>query len=354
MKISLRKKQAKMLNEVIQHWGDQALIDEATKERLEKSIDVRSFDWKKLAEYSFWISIACIVISIVAVMADEVLVQFVEQFFNSSNLMLCLIFTSVAAALYYWSYRSRITFPHRTYSNEFIVVLGVVSTATAIAYLGKEFDNGSGHFSLLFLLATLVYGVVALVCTSNLIWVFALLSLGAWFGAETAYMSDWGAYYLGMNYPLRFVLFGVVLTMLSFTFGRVKHLQAFRKSTYALGLLYLFMALWMLSIFGNYGEIDAWEKVQQSSLLVWGLIFGLMAFLAIIYGLRYDDSTSRSYGVTFLFINLYTKYFEFFWEVSHKAIFFLILSITFGAIGKNAERIWSLSFINRKVLSEMD
>ncbi len=45
----------------------------------------------------------------------------------------------------------------------------------------------------------------------ELVWIFALLSLGSWFGAETGYVSGWGAYYLGMNYPMRFVLFGIVL-----------------------------------------------------------------------------------------------------------------------------------------------
>ena len=352
MKISLRKKQARFLNEVIQHWGEEALIDDATKGRLTNSIEVRPFDWKKLAEYSFWISIICIIISLVAVVADEALIHFVEQFFSASNLMLCLTFAVIAGGFYYWGYVSRKKFPHRTYSNEFIVVLGVLSTATAIAFLGKALDNGSGHFSLLFLLATIVYGIVGLVSSSNLIWNFALLSLGAWFGAETGYVSDWGGYYLGMNYPLRFVLFGMVLTALSFLFGRFTYLQGFRKSTYTLGLLYFFIALWILSIFGNYGDIYEWEQVGQISLLAWGLIFGAVAIMAIAYGLKFDDYISRSYGITFLFLNLYTRYFEYFWDITHKTIFFLVLAITFWVIGKNAERIWNLSFINRKELTE--
>ena len=34
----------------------------------------------------------------------------------------------------------------------------------------------------------------------------------AWMGAETGYISGYGMYFLGMNYPLRFVLFGAMLT----------------------------------------------------------------------------------------------------------------------------------------------
>jgi hypothetical protein len=46
---------------------------------------------------------------------------------------------------------------------------------------------------------------------SRLIWLFALVSLGSWFGTETGYPNQLGLYFLGMNYPLRFVLFGLLL-----------------------------------------------------------------------------------------------------------------------------------------------
>jgi hypothetical protein len=82
-----------------------------------------------------------------------------------------------------------------------------------------------------------------------------LLSLGSWFGTETGYMSGWGAYYLGMNFPLRFVLFGGALIGLSLLFKRYAHFRDFAHSTYVMGLLYLFIALWILSIFGNYGDL---------------------------------------------------------------------------------------------------
>ena len=33
-----------------------------------------------------------------------------------------------------------------------------------------------------------------------------------------------------------------------------------------MGLLYLFIALWIMSIFGNYGDIERWERVKQIEL----------------------------------------------------------------------------------------
>ncbi len=352
MKLNLNKTQGKLLKEVIQHWGTEGIIDDITKEKLISSYQIKSFEWKKLARYSFWIAIVCVVISVGSIFADELLIDLIERLFSSSYLWLSAFFAAMAIGFYYWSFVRKKKHPHKAFSNEFIVVLGVLSTATTIAYLGKALDNGSGHFSILLLMATFVYGFVGLSFPSKLVWCFAILSLGAWFGAETGYVSGWGAYYLGMNYPLRFVAFGASLTGLSFLFGYVSRLRIFQKTTFQLGLLYLFIALWILSIFGNYGDWYEWSKVKQIHLLGWGIAFGVVAILAILFGLKYDNYTSRSFGVTFLFINLYTRFFEYFWDMSHKAIFFLVLAITFWLVGKNAEKIWNLEFLTKKEVEE--
>ena len=352
MKIGLSKKQGKFIKEVIDQWNTDEVIDDSTMQKLEDTIEIRSFDWKKLAEYSFWIAMVCVVIAFGAMFADKLLIDLVEKLFSSSNFTLSIVFALIAAAIYFWAYKRNLKFPNKVYSNEFILIMAVLSTATSIGYLGLALDNGSGHFSLLLLIATFVYAAIGLIFPSKLVWIFSILSLGAWFGTETGYVSGWGAYYLGMNYPLRFVLFGTMLTGLSFLFSRFRFFQLFQKSTYVLGLLYLFISLWILSIFGNYGNIEDWFDTKQISLIGYGIIFGLVALLAIWWGLKQDDYTSRSFGLTFLLINLYTKYFEYFWDAMHKAVFFLILAATFWFIGNNAEKIWNLRFLDRKAYDE--
>lgn len=57
---------------------------------------------------------------------------------------------------------------------------------------------------------------------------------------------------------------------------------------------------------------------------------------------RRDDRTSIGFGITFLFINLYTRFFEHFWNPLHKAVFFALLGVSFWFIGSRAERIWTL------------
>ena len=287
----------------------------------------------------------CAVIAIAAITADKFLMELIEKLFIDSKIIPCLIFAAVAAAFYGFAYRRRKTKPLHQFSNEAIIFAGVLSTAASVAYFGQAIDTGSGHFSLLFLLSTIIYAALAFWFPSKLIWVFSLLSLGSWFGTETGYMSGWGAYYLGMNFPLRFVLFGGVLIGLSLLFKRYVHFKEFAHSTYVMGLLYLFIALWILSIFGNYGDLGSWYSVKQYELLHWGVLFAFIAIIAIVYGLKHDDATSRGFGITFLFINLYTKYFEFFWNGMHKAIFFILLAVSFWWIGRHAEKLWNLEFL---------
>jgi hypothetical protein len=97
-----------------------------------------------------------------------------------------------------------------------------------------------------------------------------------------------------------------------------------------------------MSIFGNYGDMHAWEKVKQIELFHWSLLFGLAAVASIYHGIKEDDGMTRGFGITFLFINLYTRFFEYFWNSTHKAIFFAILAVSFWYLGSRAEKIWNL------------
>lgn len=344
--MKLNKKQGLFLKHTIDHWQQQGIITPEVANNLNSSFSIRSFDWERLAKYSFWISMICAVIAIAAITLDEFLMNLIEKIFVDSKLIPCLIFAIVAATFYLFAYHRRKSKPLHQFSNEAIIFGGVLSTAVAVAYFGQAIDTGSGHFSLLFLLSTIIYAALAFWFPSRLIWVFSLLSLGSWFGAETGYMSGWGAYYLGMNYPLRFVLFGGALIGLSLLFKRHARFSDFAHSTYVMGLLYLFIALWILSIFGNYGDMNSWYNVKQYELLHWGILFAFVAIIAIVYGLKHDDATSRGFGITFLFLNLYTKYFEFFWNGMHKAIFFILLAVSFWWIGRHAEKLWNLEFLS--------
>lgn len=340
--MKLPRKQAAVVREAIEQWRLTGAIPDNQAAALAATIEVQSFDWRRLAKYSFWIALFSIVSSASAALSDQALQAFLKVMFDSPAFVKCTALSLVAAGLYRWGLLRRAQAPDKVYRNEAILFLGVLATAGAIYQLGMALDTGNGHFSILLLLSFVIYAALGITLDSNLIWVFALASLGGWMGTETGYRSGWGAYYLGMNYPLRFVLFGAVLTACALALEEHPIARRFSHGTLVMGLLSLFIALWIMSIFGNYGDLRSWQRVKQIELFHWSLLFGAVAGWAIYHGLRHDNDTTKGFGLTFLGINLYTRFFELFWDHVHKAVFFAVLGVSFWYLGSQAEAIWNL------------
>lgn len=336
------KSKAAFLREAINEWTTRGLLTKDTAQTLNDDIHVIPFQWRKAARLSFLIAVICFVIAISAVLLDKELVALIQKIFKASALLKCVTLFTLSAALYAFGLNRSKHSPLQFYRNEAIMFGAVLTTAGAIYQLGQTFATSSSHFSLLILLSYFVYASIGFYTQSILIWVFSLLSLGGWLGAETGYVSGWGAYYLGMNYPLRFILFGGSLTAIALALKPRPLFTPFYRSTLAMGLLYLFIALWLLSIFGNYDSVSRWLEVKQIELMHWSLMFAMTAIAAYIHGIKTDETLTKNFGVVFLLINLYTRFFELFWKATNKAIFFSILGLSFWALGTYAEKIWAI------------
>ncbi|GAC1306864.1 MAG: DUF2157 domain-containing protein [Mucilaginibacter sp.] len=343
MKLNLDKQESEFLNRSIAHWEKEGLVGPDVAEKLRNSYEVKGFDWMRLAKYSFWIALFCGVIAVGSLIINDTFITWLKSLYYTPDIVISILSAILAVLSFYSGRRWQKKFPEKVFSNEATVFTGVLFTACCIAFLGKTFDNGSGHFSLLFLLSVFVYGVLAYRMDSRLIWLFALVSLGSWFGTETGYQTRWSYYFLGLNYPLRFVLFSTLLVGFCLILKNKKWFGHFWELTYVVGLLYLFMSLWLLSIFGNFGSLDHWWHVKQISLFYWGVISAAVATLFLLIGLKTKDAIAREFGITFLLIFIYTKYFEYFWDHTNKTLFFGILGASFWLIGRKAERIWNFS-----------
>lgn len=346
-KLNLDKQEAEFLGKTIRTWEAGGLVDKETSEKLQSSYEVKGFDWRRLAQYSFWIALASGMVAIASLIIDDAVLKWLEKLYDTPDIIISIISAILASLLFLEGNKRKKKYPERVFSNESIIFFGILLTASSIAFLGKTFDNGKGHFSILFLLSVLVYAALAWKFNSRLIWAFALVSLGSWFGTETGYQTDWSFYFLGMNYPLRFVLFGISLVLLSFLMLRFSVLNLFRELTYIIGLLYLFVSLWLLSIFGNFGSLEDWLQIKQIELFYWGIISLLFSIAFTIYGIRFRDHIAREFGISFLLINLYSRYFEYLWDITDKTIFFGIMALSFWLIGRKAEKIWNLEFLKK-------
>jgi MFS family permease len=372
--LSLPAKQHAVVVRTIERWHAAQVVDDAQRAHLLHSITASPFDWQKAARYAFAFAVVCLVVMLGAVLEDKLLMALLAEIFHAPALAKCLGLCVLAAGLFALGLRTRRRAPHRYYSSEALFFLGVLALAGAITFFGEAIDTGSGHFSVLLLMAAVLYGLLGLWFPSRLVWVFALLSFASWLGAESGYVSGWGAYYLGMNYPARFVIIGLLMAALGVwgqqrlqrrpvevTAAPAPHALARDAATFlarldemapqtkVVGLLCLFIALWIMSIFGNYGSIEVWRSVRQIELLQWSLLFGLAAVAAIVWGLRHDDGVMRGFGLTFLGLNLYTRYFEYCWDLTHKALFFGLLGLSFWALGRHAERLWHWGEVTRPV-----
>lgn len=148
-----------------------------------------------------------------------------------------------------------------------------------------------------------------------------------------------------MDIPILFTCFGSSLIGGAYLMRSYAITAPLSSTTRIWGMLYFFISLWIMSIFGSDGYFDEPTRdsflSRQARKILWSFIFFLAAGGGIWHGLRYDDSTTKGFGLTFLSINLYTKFFEWGWGYS-KPIFFAVLAGSFAVVGRYAENVWNM------------
>jgi len=340
-KIDVTKNERQTIEQALAHWQDQKMLEPEKVSELKNNLDDKGFEWKILARYAFWIALASLIFSVISLFSDDYLETLIEKFYDTPNTVFSIIFLLLAFLFYFLGFRNKCKFPEKTFSNETLMLAGSFATAASIGFLGKVLDRDENHYTILFLLSIIVYGILSVKLNSKLIWVFTLVALGIWFATETAYHSQWGFKFWGMNYPLRFTIFGLLLTGFSyFLQPKIKILSPFQSTSYVIGLLYTMIALWLLSIFGNYSDFDKWTQVRQYEIFYWGLLGIVLSLGLALYGMKIKDHVSRDIGFVFFVINLYTRFVEYLWDNINRTIFFLILAVSFWVVGRWAERIW--------------
>ena len=339
-KLDLNKHEIETVESAIKHWQEEGLLDDHKAVELTNSLERKSFEWGMLAKYAFWIALGSLILSVVSLFADDALRKFVESFYDTPNIVFCIFFALLAALFYFLGFRNKRKSPDNTFSSETLMLAGAFSTAASVGFLGTILDRQTSHYTISFLLSIIIYGVLAVKLNSKLLWVFTLVALGIWFATETAYHSDWGFKFWGMNYPLRFTIFGFLITAFAI-WGqpKIKILSAYGSTSYVVGLLYSKISLWMLSIFGNYSDFVAWTLIRQYEIFYWGLLSIALSLALCVYGLKTKDYVSRDIGFVFFILNLYTRFVEYLWDNINRTIFFLILAISFWLVGRWAEKI---------------
>lgn len=344
------KKQALFVKELCQGLVSESVISEEVAKKIEANIVVDSFDWRRVTRYAIWAAVITIIIASLTLISTGPFIDFITSIFVKPDVGFAVIFAAVAAALFFLGYQRSQKHPSKKVTNEGVMFLGCVFLSFALNSLGHSMQWSTEGMLNLLLFSCILFITLGYLLKSPLIFCFALILLGGYFGAQTGYVSGFGAYWLGINYPLRFFFFGISLILIALALREYPPFRPLFAVTKNLGLLYSFVSLWVLSIFGNYGDMNAWSDAGKFELLHWSLIFLAGSIFAIYLGVKLDDSGFRGFGLTFLFINLYTRFFEHFWDKMPIALFFALLGASFWLLGAYAERIWvkSGNFFTKK------
>ncbi|MFW6365769.1 MAG: DUF2157 domain-containing protein [Spirochaetota bacterium] len=216
----LNRKKYRFVHSLIDRWLSDGIITPESASRLKDSVQVSRFDWKRLATYSFWIAGISFAISVSAFLLDEFILELIRKIFSIPDFAKSALLMVLSAGLYCFGFIRKRKNPDRLLSSEFLLFIGAICTGIAILLFGKAVGSESSHFSLLILPAGIIYMGIGALFPSAPMWILGILTMGTWFGTETGYVSGWGAYFLGMSYPLRFVPFGLFLVALSYVLNR--------------------------------------------------------------------------------------------------------------------------------------
>jgi uncharacterized membrane protein len=272
-----------------------------------------------------------------------------------------------------------------------LVFLGCVMFGVDILLLALIYDVTARHAWAL-LLDTGIWLATAYVLRSRLVLVLGLLGLTAWFGAEVGYC--WGGYWIYLGRPFHFLGLGALLLAA----GGLHAWRGERRfaAAYAMvGLLLIYLSTLILSIFDVQRGFRAVE--WQAPLSVWAMLYGpyLLTIVALVYlhlhwpravltdppvqavafllilmvllsiiawmpghrevwfillltlltlggiylGIAWESAVFLNTSLVFFAINLYTRFYEYFWDAMPKSLFFILGGASLIAGGVWVERV---------------
>jgi hypothetical protein len=323
------KGEQEIIFNALEEWQDTGLLTAADAEKLRATVVIRKSERQQLAHYFFIIAASCTLLAFGALFLDEKVLEKLQRTFLLQNITIAAG-SGILAAVCFWQALKR---KSRISSTIFEIYLipGALTALISLVYFCKDWGNGASYTLFLGLAALLFFGL-STGFRSLVLWVGLILAAMGWFGAfSTAFGHDY--LFLGMNYPVRFTVFGLVMLAGSYAQQLTPRLAPMSGITWHAGLLVFLTGLWGVSVFGNFNHLDEWQAVRQTRVLGYALLSGLITGGLLWFGIRTDNRPARDYGILFVLLNLYTRYFEYFWDAINKGLSFLILALSFGLLG---------------------
>jgi hypothetical protein len=336
--LKVDKKEAYLLRRAVAEWEESKLITSQQADELEKTWEIRETDWQAITLYIFIAAISCALMAFGSLVLEEKWIEVLRLKFSLGDGIIATLFAGLTVFLCLHGYRRQHRHLSYMLNNELFWLLPVLSIGVSVVYLGKSLQYLNGNYGAFWLLATACYGILAIIISSRLLWASTLLCLIPAYVKLTYFLSEGKAYFWGMNLPCRMFLLAVIMLGIDLIFRRNRKYKKVEDITWAGSWLLLLLSGWLISLFGNSASWDEWQHVRQVQLLWWVALFTLLCVITIVLGIKTRDSMVRDAGVLFLLLDMYTRYFEYLWDRTHKGLFFAILAVSFWWIGKLLER----------------
>lgn len=329
------KEEAELIRGALYEWEQEGTLDKPTADRLRNSLDEVPQGRMELARYFFIIAFFCALLAFGALILSDKLLEKIKLWFSWSDMVIAFI-TAVMAVVWF-VYVERYAKRKSPMTRELYMVPGGLAVLTSLIYLCKAAGFDSTYYTVFLSLSALSLSTIAISLKSRLLWLSGMVGLIGWFGALSVALEH-NYLFLGMNYAVRYVLFATIVLALAFVINNVGRVRFASRITYVCGLLLFFSSLWMVTIFGNFNSIEHWQHARQVQIVIYSVFLAAASVAAFILGTRYHDSFTRDVAVLFILLNLYTRYFEYFWDAMNKGLFFAVLAVTFGVLGRMLDR----------------
>jgi hypothetical protein len=199
--------------------------------------------------------------------------------------------------------------------------------------LAVDFSTGSDNWPALIGVQAMLLLGLAYALNNRLVLIHATVCLFIWFGGETGYISGWGAYYLGMTYPVRFLAAALAALGVAYVHFRfIPRFQHFSRVWAHFGTLIGHLSLWFLSVFGYFEETVRWSG-NEAERVAFSAVWAGVSVACMLGGAKLGQQMLRGYGLVFLIINVYTFYFQFVVANSGELWFFHLLLVGGSMVG---------------------
>lgn len=336
----VNKKEARLLEEAIEQWQKEELLDVQKADQLKKAVSSYRNEFDSVAFYASIAAVSCALLAFGALVLDEKWIERLRKIFAFSEFVIGFIFSAVAVFLTWIAKRRKRKFPYAALANESFTILIALATGVSVAYFTKSFNADYHYYGLGIFITACIYGLLGSYLNSRLLWACMILALiSSWATQTYAWSADASqSYFLGMNYPLRMVVFGAVMVAASYFLQRWPATQKFYQLSWYSSWLFLLLSGLFLSASGNL-SYEVWAAIKQGKLFMWAIAYTLLLIAVLIYTIKQKDETQRDITIVFFLLNIYTRYFEYFWDRTNKGLFFALLALSFWLIGKKAEQL---------------